>query len=518
MPNRVVAVLLTLAAVLAPGFVVDSAHAAASKPVLAVHPATVVQQDPITLSGRTTQRRVIVYRRLYGHAWTRIGTARTTHGHFTYRTRPVAGRTNLYRTSAAGKARTSRVAKARSVGCTPLLAHGDVATWTQDTTVINTLTRNWAQLICSAAPNSTITMAEMYAYENSATVARLMNALRAVHAYRGVRVRVLVQRGGYYPGAQWAALKRHFRFAEVHYCTYGCHSSDPNAHAHTKFMVLSKTIFGGSAVLESSANWSGEQFDRQRQSGVYVYGNNRLTQAYLQEWASLTTRSLLDATTWRSAGSGISYSFDPRPAATDPIASELHTLTCEPGDSIGVADTLLSRPTLVAELTRLAQAGCQVQVLIDPSGSVVTALSASTRAVVEHDKFVVIDAHAAGTGAARQEVIHGSENYSTGSMTLSDQQLLLLRRPDVYATYLWWFGYLWKRSVALPPTPTAPPPTTTPPTTPPPTTTPPTTAPPPEPDSVRTTAGASRLVGASTCSQPAASADDDSTSGTCAQG
>ena len=497
MGKRAVLLMLVFACTVVPGLTATApADAAPRKPTLTVSPATVVQSDPVTVRGTTKQKRVTVYRRLYGHGWTRLGTARAHNGHFAYRTRPVPGHTNLYRTGATGAAVVSRVSKARSVGCTPLTSHGTVTTWVQDTTVLTTLTRNWRRLICSAAPGSTITMAEMYVYENSATVSSLMSALAAVHYYRGVHVRVLVQRGGYYPGKQWASLKRHFAFAEVHYCTFGCHSANPNAHAHTKFVVLSKTIFGGPAVLESSANWSREQLDRQRQSGVYVYGNRRLTQAYLQEWTSLSTRSTLAAATWRSAGSGISYSFDPRPAATDPIATELRTLTCVPGDSIGVADTLLTRSTLVTELTRLAQAGCTVRALIDTTGSVASTLAASTRSLVVHDKFLVVNAHTIATGAARQEVMHGSENFSAGSMTLSDQQVVLIRRADTYASYHWWFGYLWQRSVALPPV-----------TTPPPTTGPPINDP---PDAVR------RPLRAAACPLPIASADDDSTAGACA--
>ena len=485
--------LLTLAltAVVSLCVAPGAATAAVRKPAVTVRPATVVQQDPVTISGATTQRRVTVYRKLSGGAWTRIGGARSHHGRFSFRTKPVAGRTNHYRTSAAGRAVTSRSAAARSIGCTPLAAHGTVATWVQDAKSRPTLTTHWRQLICSAAPHSTITMAEMFVYENSASVVGLMSALRAVHYYRGVHVRVLVQRNGYYPGAQWASLKRHFAFAEVHYCLNGCRSAAPTAHAHTKFVVLSKTVFGRPAVLESSANWSADQLDRLPQSGVYVYGNAPLTRAFLQEWSGLATRAPLAAAAWRPVGSGIWYAFDPRPAPTDLVTSELQGLTCRPGDSVGVVDTLLTRKPLVTELTRLATAGCSVLALIDPTGTVAAAMGGVTHTVAVHDKFVVIDAHVAATGAVRHEVVHGSENFSTGSMTMSDQQLLMIRRADVFASYTWWFDQLWHRSTPLPVSTSKSPPKAT-----------------------------QAVVRASACARPASSVDndDDAPAGSCAAG
>jgi hypothetical protein len=326
--------------------------------------------------------------------------------------------------------------------CHPLNSPGSVRVLFQSYARTTTLERQWRRMICSAARDSTVSLALMFLHDNGPATHRLVRALRWVHYHRDVQVRVLVQRGHYYHASSWRKLKRELHFARLYSCWYGCHSARPQAHAHAKFMILSRTIFGGSAVLESSANWSQGQFEGQRESGVYFYDIPALYAGYLAEWRSLVNRSPNSPAVWTAAGHGVSYTFDPH-AESDPTVSELRTLTCRAGDLVEIANSKIRRISVVKELNLLQRDGCTVRAVVQRRLRGLRPRSHfAVRTTRIHDRFLVIHAHT-GTGAAVDEVIAGSELCRWAALRLSDNQLVRLRREDAYRAYRRWFAHLW---------------------------------------------------------------------------
>ena len=110
-------------------------------------------------------------------------------------------------------------------------------------------------------------------------------------------------------------------------------------------------------MIESSLNWSPQQFDRQNGSAVYLYDNPGLYQAYyaafVRAMRETPATASLQAASWKSSGAGVAYAFDPSTALADPISNELATLRCAPGDYVDVVNANVTRGRLVRQLNRL---------------------------------------------------------------------------------------------------------------------------------------------------------------------
>ncbi|MGI8882505.1 MAG: hypothetical protein ACR2KJ_18765 [Jatrophihabitans sp.] len=213
-------------------------------------------------------------------------------------------------------------------------------------------------------------------------------------------------------------------------------------------MTVSQTVFGGSAVVESTLNWSPQQFDRQGGSAAYFYNDKKLYQAYYDEFVrsqrQVAATTVTNSTGWRTAGQAVSYAFDPSAVMTDPITNELTTLVCRPGDYVEVVNANVTRGRLVRQLNRLRAEGCAVRIITEQFFRPDAALY-GVRHMTTHDKFVLVKAHTR-SGAVTREVMTGSEDYRPSSMVLAEEQLVRIRLGSVVNAYASWFAQLWKQS------------------------------------------------------------------------
>ncbi len=327
-----------------------------------------------------------------------------------------------------------------SSACTPLSSHGSTAAWFNARGQASEIARNWGEVICSAAPGSTVTLASMFIFEGSRSVDGLIADLSAVAAYRHVHVTVIVAKSQF-SKSEYAQFTHSFSFATLHECTYGCTEAGTKARMHLKFMTISSSTFGGSVVIESTLNWSPQQMDRQNGSALYFYNNPLLYKAYTAEALRVEHRVRATEATlqrrWTDAGTDIAYAFNPSTVTSDPIVDELSSLPrCRKGDFVDVINANVTRGRFVGILDKLRSEDCTVRVITEhlfrPQNADYT-----IRHLTTHDKFVLV--HVAGM----EEVMTGSEDYRPTSLTLADEQLVRVRLPSVVEAFEHWFATEW---------------------------------------------------------------------------
>lgn len=445
---RRAAIALVAGAIIVGGAMPAAAAAAGRKTTRTTLRASrhaVLQRDPVVLTGRAGGSRLALYRQIGKRRWTRAQSVPVRAGHYRATAHPAAGKTTHYR---AG--RNGPVTTITSTACAPLSHHFGVQMWPNDLNEVTTLPTRWTQLICSAAPGSTIRFSAMWIYDDDAVMDRMIAALRDVHRLRGVDVQLFVRRSSYGAAAStnaptwWAFTHKIAPFAQVDWCMYSCANDVAGAHMHVKAITISKTIFGASADAETGANFSHEQLARQRQSAVYVYGNQTLTDAFVANWNAMLGHVPTGLSVWAPVGGGIAVTFDPQSLADDPVATELTTLACQPGDTVEVINATVTRSTVVQQLDRLADSGCAVRVLYET-----TTPKTDANVVVAHlrlhDKIVVIHAHRP-SGSTVNEVLCGSEDLMAPSLLLSNQQLFRIRVANIVTAYDGWFDRLWQEA------------------------------------------------------------------------
>lgn len=179
----------------------------------------------MVLTGRVSASHATLERRIGSGRWVRVSDI--TRGLYHRTVLPPAGKTVSYRVGA------SKLVAVRSTLCTPLSSPGSTSAWFNlrrgRTPVVAT---NWGRLICSAAPNSSITLASMFIFGGSASTDALLADLRAVAAYRGAHVHVLVQKSQYPTRPTkdqwtWQQFTHAFAFADIRACDRGCTVAGP---------------------------------------------------------------------------------------------------------------------------------------------------------------------------------------------------------------------------------------------------------------------------------------------------
>jgi hypothetical protein len=436
---------MVVTALVAPGV----AGAATSPRISGASRHHVLQNDSSTLTGTAPGETTTVYRKVGGDHYHRLATVKVARGRWSLTVRPVAGKVNRYRVG-------STYTDVTSTACAPLATHGSVAAWFNIRRKSPAVADHWADLICSAAPGSTITLASMFIFGGTPLLNRLINDLRAVHVYRKVHIRVITERSQYATRAEastvfwtWSEFSKRFDFTTVTECEYGCTVPGKVGTMHMKYMTVSRTIFGEPAVMESTINWSAQQFSDQNGSAVYFYNNRKIYDAYVAESGRVEHRTRATETTetrgWRSGGAGIAYAFDPSTVDTDPIVDELTTLSCRPGDYIEIVNANITRGRFVHELDRLQAAGCTLRIITEQSFRP-PKMDYTVRHMTTHDKFVLVVAH--NKSGPIREVMTGSEDYRPASMELAEEQLLRIRLTKITTAYAHWFTYEWGQAVA----------------------------------------------------------------------
>jgi hypothetical protein len=433
--NRILtlpALMAVLAGVLVTPAVAAPAHAPKPRLTLRVSSTSVIIGATVKLSGRVSKGSVLVTRHR--------GASHTRHlaaGAFQRVVRPALGQTSFYLRNGSHRSPTLAVQATPVPTCTPLRGPAHEAVWTDVSTTDSQLAQNTAALICSAADGATIDIKSWFIQPGDPDTDRILADLQLMHTYHHVAVNVLVG-GQIYeirPGLNWAkAAAVLSRFATLNTCYRGCLSPNLAAIPHSKWMTVSKTRWGPSAVLSTSANWTKEQWRGTREVGLYLYDDEPVYDALVTHFdvmvacgsGSCPSPDIVNG--WVSDDDGNAVYLAPQP--TDGVLDTLANLTCAPGGEIDGMSLFLYNPAMVKQLTRLQSEGCAIHLLLEhpPSQSVITNLAPMCR--TQHAKGLIIN-----TGTGVTEAVFGSQDFSVNAAAQSDNQMVSSTSPTIVAAY-----------------------------------------------------------------------------------
>jgi hypothetical protein len=334
--------------------------------------------------------------------------------------------------------------------CTTLVHHSGEQAWFDRARANSPLFIKTARLICS-----TIDIAEFFITPGTPETDLLSSELDEMSTQHDVTVNVLVNRGVYAdkgPTA-WSDFTTAFAFAHIYSCLHGCRSTKVGTISHSKWITVSRTRWGFSAVLSTSANWSGSQWDGTYQDGLYFYHDKALYHAFRQRFTSLVACAtgscpsdendpvVLSDGTWYDAN-GVTWtgvSSDSKvyfaPVRSDPLVADLSGLTCGPGGTIDVMSLfIVGRQPLVNQLLRLKAEGCAVQVILQTPPSAAVQKSLQPVCATSHAKVISIT-----TGTGVTQTIAGSEDLTDNDYELSDNQTVLTTNTAINAKFAAFF-------------------------------------------------------------------------------
>ncbi|MGC5167031.1 phospholipase D-like domain-containing protein [Luteimicrobium sp. DT211] len=320
--------------------------------------------------------------------------------------------------------------------------------------------------ICAAANGATVTVSMYILNKNDARAKLILDALRYVHAERGVGIRFVLETGVNDFGGIPASTVSYLRsFARVTTCRFGC---GPTVKMHDKLLAISDTRWRSGTdplVVMGSANWSDRQFDIYWQTETFFYGDRSLYRDAVAHQARMRTcgaglcstiRSVLGAPWVRgsrgywgvsgdpvlpgSAGSGLTYQYLPAVTSRDNVVDTLKSVTCHAGGTVRVAmftTTDWRARTIGTQLGRLRKEGCDVRVVAGQGTRAPTAASAisalhkasgvAPRCVYGmHAKYVALRGVEVHGKRGQSMVLDGSENWTTAALRTNDESEFVL--------------------------------------------------------------------------------------------
>lgn len=277
---------------------------------------------------------------------------------------------------------------------------------------------------------------------------------------RGVDLQLIVDNDTRHDdGTDWQAVEllrdrlgEDFTICQDDEDTGGCHGTRIQ---HNKFILFSETGDGAEdVVLQSSANLTNPQLE-QFNNTVLIEEDTALYETYLDYWQDLSADET-DLDYYRTAEGDLDTKvhFFPREDG-DTIIEILEDVDCEDGTEVHVGMAYFTDPRVgvATHLTRLADEGCEVRVLVrqglDRVGILVMAemdnsdvkLSAFPPAdddedsVSIHSKYMLLD----GTfrGETDQQIVWtGSHNYTGPALDQNDETLLRIRDDETHEAFV----------------------------------------------------------------------------------
>lgn len=462
-------------------------------------PRYLLQDQHVVLSGRASPAptgAVVVLQRYLGGSWSQVARSRVD-GDDRYRfelTLPVGTRTfRVVRPADSLRGRGESAAVRVTVLACRASAAPDhsVAAWfskVEPTARTSSMTRRLMGLFCAAANHSTISIAMYYIRRDKrgADSYKILTALQRVHRFRGVHVRIILERRLYRRGSAMLPTLSYLRsFANVVLCSTGCRGVRTLGVEHDKFVTVSDTRWSSRVTpvtWTSSANWSEAQLQYHWQSSMVVYGDPAITKALRTRWDSMAACAQPGGCgTWNtklvrrglspqrygvqkvddvwqdvwqeefpgSSGRGLGMSFTPH-GVGDAVADALDRYTCDPVNqpdhvTVRVAHSFISRgrSAVVQALKRLQDAGCHVSVLSQiPNKRThinyvrsVLGVDAVRCLPLMHDKSIMVDALRVGDQTPERVVWSGSEGLAAFSLHLNDNQVLRLSVEEASPEY-----------------------------------------------------------------------------------
>jgi phosphatidylserine/phosphatidylglycerophosphate/cardiolipin synthase-like enzyme len=341
------------------------------------------------------------------------------------------------------------------------------------------------ELIDGAAAGSTIRMSMFYADD-----ATIPDALVGAHD-RGVNVQLVFDSKEtgetLYPGLVSALGTDTTASSFVLACPAdrGCIGNRPlssDSINHNKFFLFSSTLGTPDVVVQSSANLhNGRDGTKGWNNALILTGNDTIYQAYQTYFGNLVARKVNNyyyTTGQPPVTSGdAKVHFYPRhescsdsspcpysDPSTDTIETVLDHVDCFGNTTVGTGDhrtiirvnqNIFSRTYLAQKLVALDKAGCYVEVVenFDPTdpnqttalkdmlaattsgyNGVLVRYYCSDDSVWTHSKYLMVEGNYYG-GPDREIVWTGSANFSYNSLRQSDETILQLEDPTVFAAY-----------------------------------------------------------------------------------
>jgi hypothetical protein len=343
-----------------------------------------------------------------------------------------------------------------------------------------------AQVICGAAPNSTIKIG-MYFVRAIGTMTStgygvrpetdpemIYRALEWVKKNKKVTVGIVLDGGSINPSSAKAQINQRLRsIASVYYCSTGCFNTNkasvfPFAINHEKFLTISSTTWPNTAkgphpaIISMSGNFARSQLRNYHQELTLIYDDKKMYQMFDARYDGMINCA---RTSCRSSGGfpralqlrkqrgiwvdpiyrhytdadrGTSVSFTPQPQdARDFYIQQFDDVDCAVDSKIRIAMFKLTdakAEQMVDSLVRLKKRGCDIKMLLTYQGGSTTISPTVVRAlnrariptrctqVAMHTKLILI-------GPARNNngrVLMGTQNMSVAGLRYSEEHVITL--------------------------------------------------------------------------------------------
>ncbi|HET9649826.1 MAG TPA: phospholipase D-like domain-containing protein [Microlunatus sp.] len=343
-----------------------------------------------------------------------------------------------------------------------------------------------AQVICGAAPNSTIKIgmyfiraigtmtATGYGVRPETDPEQIYDALEYVKKNRKVTVGIVLDGGSINPGSAKSQITERLRnIASVYYCNTGCFNTNkastfPFAINHEKFVTISDTTWANDtkgphpAILSMSGNFARSQLRNYHQELSLIYDDKKMAQMFDARYAGMVDCARTSCSSskgfpaalqlskqrgiwvdpiyrhYTDAGRGASVSFTPQPQdARDFYIQQFDDVDCAVDKKIRIAMFKLTdakAEQMVSSLVRLKSRGCDIKMLLTYQGGSTTISPTVVRAlnkaniptrctqVAMHTKMILIGPMTNNNG----RVLMGTQNMSVAGLRYSEEHVITL--------------------------------------------------------------------------------------------
>lgn len=302
----------------------------------------------------------------------------------------------------------------------------------------------------------------------------VIDALLAAYG-RGVDVQVVLDSGDGQKAKKNAAIDAAFaRLAEAfgsstanpsfaRQCNRSCITDEPESINHNKFATFTRTENARDVVFQGTGNLRADgSGDSAYNAAVVIYGDAVTYQQYAGYFADLyserrVSKDNYDAYRRPLTAGPVTAHFFPRTDDKDTLAGWLQTANCAAQPTtVRVMAAFFSRISVRNTLTKLAKAGCTVQVLarqetitrdfcdrLDPAKVAVKIAPKPTKdRVTIHAKYVLVNGNYAGLND-RTITWVGSHNFTDNALERNDETFVEFTDTAVNAAFAGNWERLW---------------------------------------------------------------------------
>jgi phosphatidylserine/phosphatidylglycerophosphate/cardiolipin synthase-like enzyme len=317
------------------------------------------------------------------------------------------------------------------------------------------IVKHLVEMIHGAKKGSSIVAAAMV-FEDRRIIDALLNASRS-----GIRVTVIYDAANDDADRLLEKLKEAGNGSRAVVCTGdSSNACIGSGRMHSKFFLFSETLGAKNVVSVGTANLNDESaknsfnswYTETNNEGLYKYYGG-----YVEDLlAENRDNNYYDHRKPREF-EGIKAYFYPRDDGGDTFVNTFRAVKCDGGTKIRIANYSFSRKAVAEELLRLAEAGCEIEIIVAKFHETACKMLVGHKNVrawgfgflqpYVHGKNLMIQGHY--SGAANQRVVWtGSHNLNTNSLRLNDETVLrIMNRPSAYASFVSNFETIKKRAV-----------------------------------------------------------------------